>query len=78
MEEGRFMITNFCKFMSKKWHEVLRYPLVATAAYTGSSLYAGKFSILLAIAMFNGMTVLIIGTIFIVWLLLERKKRKFK
>lgn len=69
------MITNFCKFMSKKWHDVLRYPLIATAVYVASSLYAGKFSILLAVAMFNGMTVLMIATIFIVWLMLERKKR---
>ena len=72
------MITNFCKFMSKKWLDVLRYPLIASAGYTISSLYAGKFSILFAVAMFNGMTVLMIVTIFIVWLILERKKRKIK
>lgn len=75
MEQGRIMLTKFFKFLQTKWIDVLRGPLIASIAYTISSVYQGTFSPLLAIALFNGMTVLLLITIFIVWLILKRKNK---
>lgn len=69
------MLTKFFKFLQTKWIDVLRGPLIASIAYTISSVYQGTFSPLLAIALFNGMTVLLLITIFIVWLILKRKNK---
>lgn len=70
------MMNKFLYFLSKKWIDVLRSPLIATLGYIIASIYRGNFSILTAVAIFNGMTVLMIVLIFVVWYILERRKRK--
>lgn len=70
------MMNKFLHFLSKKWIDVLRSPLIATLGYVLASMYRDNFSILTAVAIFNGMTVLMIVLIFIVWYILERRKRK--
>ena len=69
------MLNNYFTFLRSKWIDVLRGPLIASIAYTISSVYQGTFSLLTAIALFNGMTVLLLITIFIVWLILKRKAK---
>lgn len=75
MEQRSIMLNNYFTFLRSKWIDVLRGPLIASIAYTISSVYQGTFSLLTAIALFNGMTVLLLITIFIVWLILKRKAK---
>lgn len=70
------MLNNFFSFLKPKWVDILRGPIIATTAYMVTAVINNDFSVLLAIALFNGMTTFLLITIFIVWLILKRKHTK--